>query len=68
MEGTPLNRTGLEPLYSIDEAADLLGTGPRFILQLIKEHTLPSVQRGRELFVPESALIDYANTADTSAA
>ena len=51
-----LNR---DPLLSIDEAAELLGTGPRFPRRLIAERRIRFVHVGRHVRIPESALIEY---------
>jgi excisionase family DNA binding protein len=53
-----------DPLLSIDEAAEMLGTGPRFPRRLIAERRIRFVHVGRHVRIPESAVIEYvvANT------
>ena len=53
-----------DPLLTIDQAAELLGTGPRFPRRLVAERRIRFVHVGRHVRIPQSALIDYviANT------
>jgi excisionase family DNA binding protein len=55
-----------DPLLSIDEAAELLGTGPRFPRRLVSERRIRFVHVGRHVRIPESAVIEYvvANTVE----
>ena len=55
-----------DPLLTIDQAAELLGTGPRFPRRLIAERRIRFVHVGRHVRIPESALIEYVerNTVD----
>ncbi len=55
-----------DPLLTIDQAAELLGTGPRFPRRLIAERRIRFVHVGRHVRIPESALVDYitANTVE----
>ena len=46
----------MERLFTIDEAADALGTGPRFPRRLIAERRIRFVHVGRHVRIPESAL------------
>jgi excisionase family DNA binding protein len=58
--------TAQDPLLTIDQAAELLGTGPRFPRRLIAERRIRFVHVGRHVRIPESALIEYviANTVE----
>jgi excisionase family DNA binding protein len=55
-----------DPLLSIEEAAELLGTGPRFPRRLVAERRIRFVHVGRHVRIPESALIEFvvANTVE----
>ena len=55
-----------DPLLTVDEAAELLGTGPRFPRRLIAERRIRFVKVGRHVRIPQSALIEYvsAGTVD----
>jgi excisionase family DNA binding protein len=59
-----------DPLLDVDEAGELLGTGPRFVRRLIAERRIRYVKVGRHVRIPESALIDYiaANTVQPAGA
>jgi excisionase family DNA binding protein len=48
-------------LLTVDEAADLLGTGPRFPRRLIAERRIRFVKIGRHVRIPESSLIEYVS-------
>lgn len=51
-----------DPLLTIDEAAELLGTGPRFPRRLIAGRRIRYVKVGRHVRIPQSALIEYVIT------
>jgi excisionase family DNA binding protein len=53
-----------DPLFTVDEAAELLGTGPRFPRRLIAERRIRYVKVGRHVRIPQSALIEFV-TANT---
>src|SRR4051794_21338522 len=55
-----------DPLLTIDQAGELLGTGPRFPRRLIAERRIRFVHVGRHVRIPQSALTDYviANTVE----
>ena len=48
-----------DPLLTIDQAAELLGTGPRFPRRLIAERRIRFVRVGRHVRIPESALMEF---------
>jgi excisionase family DNA binding protein len=48
-----------DPLLTVDQAADLLGTGPRFIRRLIAERRIQYVKLGRHVRLQEAALIEF---------
>lgn len=54
--------TTRDPLLTVDEAADLLGTGVRFIRRLIAERRVRFVKVGRHVRLPESGLLEYIAT------
>lgn len=56
----------MEKLFTVTEAADVLGTTPRFPRRLIAERRIRFVRLGRHVRIPESALIEYvtASTVD----
>lgn len=49
-----------DPLLTLDQAGDLLGTGPDLPARLVAEGQLDHVQDGDDVRVPQSALIAYA--------
>lgn len=56
----------LEDLLSVEEAADVLGTTPRFPRRLIAERRIRFVRVGRHVRIPRGALAEYvkANTVE----
>ena len=46
-------------LLTVEQAAELLGTGPRFIRRLIAERRIEFVRVGRHVRISESALADF---------
>ena len=48
-----------DPLLTVEQAGELLGTGPRFPRRLIAERRIRFVKVGRHVRIPESALIAY---------
>lgn len=50
-----------DPLLTVEEAAEALGTGPRFPRRLIAERRIRYVKVGRHVRIPESALIEYVS-------
>ncbi len=55
-----------DPLLTIDQAAELLGTTTRFPRRLVAERRIRFVHVGRHVRIPESALIEYvlSNTVE----
>ena len=51
----------IDRLLTVDEAGDLLGTGPRFPRRLIAERRIRFVKVGRHVRIPESALIEFVS-------
>jgi excisionase family DNA binding protein len=51
-----------DPMFTVEEAAELLGTGPRFPRRLIAERRIRYVKVGRYVRIPESALIEFVTT------
>ena len=49
----------LEPLLTVDQAGELLNTGPRFPRRLIAERRIRFVRVGRHVRIPESALREF---------
>ncbi|EDY46112.2 excisionase [Streptomyces sp. SPB074] len=48
-----------DPLLTVDQAAERLGTGVRFIRRLIQERRIRYVKLGKPVRIPESALTAY---------
>ncbi len=46
-------------LLTVDEAAERLGTGVRFVRRLIQERRIRYVKLGKPVRIPESALASY---------
>ena len=46
-------------LLAVDQAAELLGTGERFVRRLIAERRITYVHVGRHVRIPEAAIEDY---------
>ncbi|HEY2640250.1 MAG TPA: helix-turn-helix domain-containing protein [Streptosporangiaceae bacterium] len=49
----------VDPLLTVDQAAELLGTAASFPRRLIAERKIRFVRVGRHVRIPESALADY---------
>lgn len=49
-------------LLAVDQAAELLGTGERFVRRLIAERRITYVRVGRHVRIPEAAIEDYIST------
>jgi excisionase family DNA binding protein len=49
----------MERLLSLDQAADYLGTTPRFSRRLVDERRIRFVRVGRHIRIPESALKEF---------
>ena len=49
----------MERLLTIDEAAEALGTQPRFPRRLISERRIRFVKVGRHVRIPESAIEEF---------
>lgn len=49
-------------LLAVDQAAELLGTGERFVRRLIAERRITYVHVGRHVRIPESAIDEYIST------
>nr|WP_202530910.1 helix-turn-helix domain-containing protein [Streptomyces sp. SID8380] len=48
-----------DPLLTVDQAAERLGTGVRFIRRLIQERRIRYVKLGKHVRIPESVLTAY---------
>lgn len=48
-----------ERMLTVDEAADMLGTKPRFARRLIDERRIRYTHVGRHVRIPESAVRDF---------
>jgi excisionase family DNA binding protein len=48
-----------DPLLTVDQAAELLGTSPSFPRRLIAERKIRFVRVGRCVRIPESALAEF---------
>ena len=48
-----------DPLLTVDQVAELLGTSPSFARRLIAERKIRFVRVGRHVRIPESALAEY---------
>ena len=48
-----------DPLLTVDQVAELLGTSPSFARRLIAERKIQFVRVGRHVRIPESALAEY---------
>jgi excisionase family DNA binding protein len=54
--------TNRDPLLTVEEVGELLGTGPRFPRRLIAERRIRYVKVGRHVRIAESALIEFVNS------
>jgi excisionase family DNA binding protein len=67
VKGTTTLEAQMEPmderLLSLEEAADFLGTGVRFLRRLVAERRIEFVKVGRHVRVPLRALRDYIDNA-----
>lgn len=50
-----------DPLLTVDQAGELLGTGPRFPRRLIAERRIRFVKVGRHVRIPESAVVEFVS-------
>jgi excisionase family DNA binding protein len=50
---------GIERLLTLEEAADILGTNPRFTRRLVAERRIRFTRVGRHIRIPESALREF---------
>ena len=50
-----------DPLLTVDQAGELLGTGPRFARRLIAERRIRFVRLGRHVRIPESAVVEFVS-------
>jgi excisionase family DNA binding protein len=49
----------MDRLLTVDQAGELLNTGPRFVRRLIAERRIEFVHVGRHVRISESALIKF---------
>ncbi len=56
-----------ETLLTLEQAADVLGTGLRFTRRLIAERRIRFVKVGRHVRIPRSALDDFIDAATVQA-
>lgn len=54
-----MSRTGVDRLLTIAAAAELLGTGERFVRRLIEERRIEFVKIGRHVRLRESSVSAY---------
>jgi excisionase family DNA binding protein len=52
---------GIDRLLTLEEAADVLGTKPRFTRRLVAERRIRFTHVGRHVRIPESALREFIN-------
>lgn len=52
-------------MLTVDEAADMLGTRPRFARRLIDERRIRYVHVGRHVRIPESAILEFIEAGTT---
>ena len=52
---------GMDRLLTLEEAADILGTKPRFTRRLVAERRIRFTRLGRHVRIPESALREFVN-------
>ncbi|MEV7911503.1 helix-turn-helix domain-containing protein [Streptomyces griseus] len=51
--------TTIDPLLTVEQAAQRLGTGVRFIRRLVQERRIRYVKLGKPVRIPESAIAAY---------
>ncbi|MFJ3295150.1 MULTISPECIES: helix-turn-helix domain-containing protein [Streptomyces] len=51
--------TTTDPLLTVEQAAERLGTGVRFIRRLVQERRIRYVKLGKPVRIPESAIAAY---------
>ena len=52
---------GIDLLLTLEEAAEILGTKPRFTRRLVAERRIRFTHVGRHVRIPESALREFIN-------
>jgi excisionase family DNA binding protein len=50
---------GMDRLLTLEQAADILGTKPRFTRRLVAERRIRFTRVGRHIRIPESALREF---------
>ncbi|MGY3681074.1 excisionase family DNA binding protein [Streptomyces sp. TE33382] len=55
----PEEVTTTDPLLTVEQAAERLGTGVRFIRRLVQERRIRYVKLGKPVRIPESAIAAY---------
>jgi excisionase family DNA binding protein len=58
-QSSPRTPDTLEPLFTKDEAADILNVSRRFVERITTEHRIRFVRIGRHIRIPESALREF---------
>jgi excisionase family DNA binding protein len=63
---SPRDRAARDVLLTLDQVAELLGTGIRFPRRLVAERRIRFVHVGRHVRIPQSAIAEYveANTVE----
>ncbi|WP_112491066.1 helix-turn-helix domain-containing protein [Streptomyces bacillaris] len=51
--------TTTDPLLTVEQAAERLGTGVRFIRRLVQERRIRYVKLGKPVRIPDSAIAAY---------
>lgn len=53
--------TSADRLLTVDQTADRLNTGPRFVRRLIEERRIAFVKVGRHVRIPATAVEDFVH-------
>ncbi len=61
---TPTAAADPPAVITVDEAAELLRTGPKAVRRAVQDGTIPSLRVGRHIRIPYAALMRLINNLD----
>lgn len=64
---TPTTAADPPAVITVDEAAELLRTGPKAVRRAVQEGSIPSLRVGRHIRIPYAALMRLTNDPDPTA-
>ena len=64
---TPTTAADPPAVITVDEAAELLRTGPKAVRRAVQDGSIPSLRVGRHIRIPYAALMRLINDPDPTA-